>query len=199
MQGQDPLVPFIAINPLKPGWEARMDRLVAAGARGLKVHPYSEFMTSDHPLIIRMLRRWAPTGLPVLFHTAFNSIAPGFLQMLSRMESYEKALRTFPEITFILGHAGMDFYEKAVEYANTYDNVYLEIDGQPPDALARIFDSTDHGRILFGTDWPFFPIVLPLAKLLIGTQGDHTLRRKVLYENAAALLKIAKPECAACF
>ncbi len=189
MRGEKNLIPFVAVNPLKPGWEARMDRLVAAGARGLKIHPYSEFMTSDHPLIISMLRRWARTGLPVQFHTAFNSIAPGFLQLLSRMESFEKALRTFPEITFVLGHAGMDFYEKAVEYADTYHNVYLEIDGQPPENLYRIFEKVDHSRILFGSDWPFFPIALPLAKALIGTDGDDALRRKVFYDNAATLLE----------
>jgi hypothetical protein len=188
MHGQPALTPYIAINPLKPGWEARMDRLVAAGARGLKIHPYSEFMTSDHPLIIRMLRRWARTGLPVQFHTAFNAIAPGFLQILARMETYEKALRTFPDITFILGHAGMDFFEKAMDYANTYPNVYLEIDGQPPANLARIFDAVDHSRILFGSDWPFFPLALPLAKVLIATDGDRALRHKVLYSNASALL-----------
>lgn len=190
MRGEDRLVPFVAVNPLKPGWEERMDLLVADGARGLKVHPYSQFMTSDHPFIIKLLRRWERTGLPVQFHTAFNSIAPFFLQILSRMESFKKALRTFPNITFILGHAGMDFFEHAIEYANTYDNVYLEIDGQPPDNLAKIFESVDHDRILFGTDWPFFPLALPLAKLLIGADGDETLRRKVLYENAARLLNI---------
>ncbi len=85
MRGKNALVPFVAINPLRPGWEARMDRMVADGARGLKIHPYSEFMTSDHPLIIKMLRRWERTGLPVQFHTAYNSLAPGFLQILARM------------------------------------------------------------------------------------------------------------------
>ncbi len=95
----------------------------------------------------------------------------------------------FPGITFILGHAGMDFYEKAISYANQYDNVYLEIDGQPPDNLLRILDAVDHDRILFGTDWPFFPIVLPLAKVLVATGGDAALRHKILYSNAASLLE----------
>ena len=189
MQGQGALTPYIAINPLKPGWEARMDRLVDAGARGLKIHPYSEFMTSDHPLIIRMLRRCLRTGLPVQFHTAFNALAPGFLQMLARMETYDKAIRSFPDTVFILGHAGMDFYDKAIEYANEYPNVYLEIDGQPPDNLRRIIDRVDHSRILFGSDWPFFPVALPLAKVLVATRGDRALRRRILYDNGAALLR----------
>lgn len=196
MRGEDSLVPFVAINPLRPGWEERMDRHIANGARGLKVHPYSEFMTSDHPFVIRMLRRWERSGLPVLFHTAFNSIAPGFLQLLARMETYEKALRRFPNIKFVLGHAGMDFFETAIEYANKYDNVYLEIDGQPPANLERICDSVDHSRLLFGTDWPFFPMALALAKVFIGVHGDESLTRKLLYKNAAELLGSSQPASA---
>ena len=57
----------------------------------------------------------------------------------------------------------------------------------------EIFEKVDNDRILFGTDWPFFPMVLPLAKTLIALDGDDALRRKVLFSNAENLLKMHAP------
>ena len=192
-------VPYVAINPLMPGWEARMDRFVDRGAKGLKVHPYTNLLPSDHPLVMKVLRRWGRTGLPILFHTAYNGVEPGFLHRLSRMKTYDRPLRELRATPIVLGHTCMDFYPQAILYAQKYDNVYLEIGGQPPDALRRIFDRVDNSRILFGTDWPVYPLMLPLAKVLLGTEDAPDLRRKVLYDNGAALLKKtgAFPELAA--
>lgn len=182
------LVPYVCVNPLSPGWEARMDRHIENGARGLKVHPFCLFLPSDNPLIMKMLRRWSKSGLPVLFHTGYNGIEPSIWRNNARMETYEKPIREFPGTKFLLGHAGMDFYPIALNYMAKYPNVYLEIDGQSPANLKAIFENGDHERMLFGTDWPFYPLVMPLAKTLIATEGNKALRRKVLYENAAKLL-----------
>lgn len=187
--GEPRLVPFVSVNTLLPGWEGRMEMLIERGARGLKVHPYSQWLASDHPQIMKMLKRWAKTKLPVLFHTGFNGFEPAPLRRIARIESYEKALRTFPETPFILGHSGMNYYGTAIDYTRKYGNTYLEVGGQPPAHLTRIFDEVDPARVLFGSDWPFYTIMLPLAKVLIATEGRPETRRRVLYENAAALLQ----------
>ncbi len=182
------LVPFVAVNPRNPRWEARMDAYRARGAMGLKVHPYTMLLASDDERILATLRRWSATELPVLFHTACTGLEPPPLRHLADIHSYERAIRSFPGTPFVLGHAGLVFVEKAIEYARRYDNVWLEIDGQPPQNLRRIFDAVRPDRILFGTDWPEQPLVLSLAKVFLATEGQPELRRQILHDNAAALL-----------
>jgi len=42
---------------------------------------------------------------------------------------------------------------------------------------------------VFGSDWPFYHPVLPLAKLLVATQDRPHLRAAILHDNAARLLE----------
>ena len=50
-------------------------------------------------------------------------------------------------------------------------------------------DGIGDERVLFGSDWPFYPFEFPLAKSLIATEGKPELREKILYKNAVRLLK----------
>ena len=183
------LVPFVSVNPRNPRWEERMDAYLERGAKGLKVHPYTMLAAADSPRVMAVLRRWSRTGLPVLFHTACTGLEPRFLRGLADIGSYEAPLAAFPDTPFVLGHAGLVLVERAIGYAQRYDNVWLEIDGQPPAALARVFDQVRPDRVLFGTDWPEQPLVLSLARVLIATEGLPEVRRRVLYGNARRLLE----------
>jgi uncharacterized protein len=195
--GSDRLVVFSGVNPFGRDPEKKIDDSIERGALGLKVHPYAHQAPPDHPKVMKMLKYWNRTGLPVLFHTAFNGLEPSFLRRFASMEFYEKPIRSFPETIFVLGHAGMNYYDEAIRLAKTYDNVWLEIDGQPPQHIRKIVDELGPDRILFGTDWPFYPIVLPLAKTLVATEGDPDTRRKILSGNAFRLLDMAKKSAAA--
>ena len=189
IKGNPHLIPFCAVNVHARHWEEDMDRCVALGARGLKVHPYAQFLPPNHPRILRLLRRWSRTGLPVLFHTANNGLEPGVLRRLSDMELYAEPLRMFPDIPFILGHGGMLFYEQAAAYAKEHGNTCLEIGGQPPQNIRHLIDILGNDKILFGTDWPFYPLILPLAKVLVATEDDPESRRRILSENALRLIE----------
>ena len=191
----DDLVPFVCVNPRNRRWEQRMDEYLERSARGLKVHPYTMLLASDHPRIMAVLRRWSRTGLPVLFHTACTGLEPPVLRRLADMGSYEAPLAAFPDTPFVLGHAGLVLVDQAIDYAWRYDNVWLEIDGQPPEHLTRVFDQVRPDRVLFGTDWPEQPLVLSLAKVLLATEGLPDVRRRVLHDNAHRLL--ARTEAAA--
>lgn len=190
--GTDRLIVFSGVNPFRNDVEKKIEESVARGARGLKAHPYAHFAPPDHPKVLKLLKHWSRTGLPVLFHTAYNGLEPSFLRKFASMEHYEKPIGKFPETIFILGHAGMNFYEEAIRLAKTYDNVWLEIDGQPPRQIQQIVEQIGPDRVLFGTDWPFYPIIMPLAKTLIATEGEPEVRRKILSENAFRLLDIAE-------
>jgi predicted TIM-barrel fold metal-dependent hydrolase len=57
--------------------------------------------------------------------------------------------------------------------------------------VRTILDQADPDRVVYGTDWPFYHQSIALAKVLIATEGDPALRRKVLHDNAARLFGLA--------
>jgi uncharacterized protein len=182
------LVPFCGVSPRSLRWERHVEKCIAMGAKGLKYHPYINLMAPDHPTAIRLFRRWSRSGLPILFHTAHNGVEPAILRQFSHIELYEKAIRRLPDAVFVLGHAGMGFYREAAAMAKSHGNAYLEVGGQPPDVVRELIDLIGPDRILYGSDWPVYPLAMPITKVLIATEGDPESRRKILYENARGLL-----------
>jgi predicted TIM-barrel fold metal-dependent hydrolase len=57
--------------------------------------------------------------------------------------------------------------------------------------VRRILERAPEERVLFGSDWPFYHQAVPLAKVLLATEGAPRTRRRVLRDNAARLLGLA--------
>jgi predicted TIM-barrel fold metal-dependent hydrolase len=54
--------------------------------------------------------------------------------------------------------------------------------------VQRLAHEAPPGKVVFGTDWPFYHQAVGIAKVLIATEGEPDLRAAVLRENAARLL-----------
>jgi predicted TIM-barrel fold metal-dependent hydrolase len=74
--------------------------------------------------------------------------------------------------------------------------VFVETASQSLSGVRKILERVDPERILMGSDWPFYHQAMPLAKLLIATEGDLALRRRVLWGNAARLLGLRERSAA---
>jgi uncharacterized protein len=185
------LVPFCGVSPRSLFWERHVEKCIGLGARGLKYHPYINFMGPDHPMAVKLFRRFSRSGLPILFHTAHNGVEPAILRRFSDIDLYREPLRRVPDALFVLGHAGMGFYREAVDMAKSHGNTYLEIGGQPPDVVRELIDTIGPDKLLYGSDWPVYPLAMPIAKVLIATEGDPESRRKILFENANRILGIS--------
>ena len=48
----------------------------------------------------------------------------------------------------------------------------------------------DPDRIVHGSDWPFYHPAISVSKILIATEDRREIRHKILWKNAARLLKI---------
>ncbi len=188
--GRKTLVGFGSVHPLAPQLERRLDRQLALGARGIKVHPTVQLVRPDCRRALRLYRLCADRGLPVLWHCGPVGIEPRLGRYLSQLKHYVRPVRECPETTFILGHSGALQMEEAVRLARTCQNVYLELASQSVSNIRRILDQVHPDRVLFGSDWPFYHQATALAKVLLATEGDPALRRRVLYENAARLLRL---------
>ena len=102
-------------------------------------------------------------------------------------------LRAFPEVTFFLGHSGALQYEEAIELARRYPNTVMDLSCQGLTAVRAIIEGVDHERIVHGSDWPFYHQALGIARVLLATAGDRTLRRSILHDNAARFLWLRTP------
>jgi hypothetical protein len=189
--GRDDFVVFGSVHPYKPHMERELDRQVALGARGIKVHPAVQTVLPSDRRAMKLYRACGRRGLPVLFHCGPVAIEPPLGRWLSQVRHYEKPLRETPETTFVLGHSGALQLDAGIELARSYDNVYVEIASQSLTGVRKILESVDPSRILFGSDWPFYHQSMPLAKLLIATEGAPELRDRILYRNAARLLGLS--------
>ncbi|MEW5945747.1 MAG: amidohydrolase family protein [bacterium] len=185
------LIPFCCIHPAHGRIQEKLEKHIAAGAKGLKFHPVFQTIAPDAPGALKLFSLCARYNLPILTHTSASGEEPAFMQSFARLERFREAIKAAQGTPFILGHSGMtDGCRQAIQYAVEFDNVYLELSGQPVCRLREIFEKVDHSRLLFGSDWPFYHAAFPLASVLIATEGDETLRRMALYENAASLLRL---------
>lgn len=102
---------------------------------------------------------------------------------------YEAALAEFPNLQYILGHAGARDSEAMIALAARYDNAWLGIHGQSLTMLEAMIERSNEDRLLFGTDWPFYHLGSSLAKVLITTDTPKRklLRQKILRDNAMSL------------
>lgn len=185
------LVPFGSAHPLDPRAPRRVARLAREGARGMKVHPSTQAIAPDHPLTMRVYDACRREGLPVLWHCGPVGIEPDRVRRFSLVRGYEAPIALFPEVTFFLGHSGALDYPAAIELARRYPNVVMDLSCQGLDGTRAILAEVDPERIVYGSDWPFYHQAPGIAKVLIATEGDEALRRKVLHDNAARLLGLA--------
>jgi predicted TIM-barrel fold metal-dependent hydrolase len=182
---------FGSVHPLTRNPAARLDALVARGARGVKVHPTVQLIAPDHPLSMRIYPLCGARKLPVLFHCGPVGIEPALGRRLTQVSRYERALAENPDTQFVLGHSGALQMPEALGLALKYPNTWLEVSSQSLTNVERLMAECPPERLLFGTDWPFYHQAIGLAKVFIAAGEDEALRRRVLSENARRLFGLS--------
>ncbi len=165
------LIPFCRLNPAAPGWEQELATALAAGVRGVKLHPVGQSFRPESPESIAVVRAAGAEGLPVLFHAGFGA---------RRLAEPFAALRAAaPDTRLILAHGGRGD-------ARGLAAVFAEDDGVLFDtSLASLTDLVDlpPARICFGSDRPY---------------GDYATAID-LVRRAARLARWSAPEIAGVF
>lgn len=91
---------FGSIYPGMDGFEEELDRMMALGLRGLKIHPEFQKLPIDDPSGIETYRAVAKRGLPVLFHMGDDRFD------LSTPQRLMNLLRQVPDLHVIAAHFG---------------------------------------------------------------------------------------------
>jgi len=191
VEGRSGVMCLGSVHPNVRDPAGALDRQRRLGARGIKLHPNVQMMRPDSPRALELQRLCAERGMFVLWHCGPTGIEGWSAQQRSQVRYYERAIAENPAGTFVLGHAGALQAEQALDLARRYPNVWLELSCQSLTSLRRILDRGPHDRLMLGSDWPMYHQAIPLAKILILTEGDAALRRRILYDNAARLLGLA--------
>jgi hypothetical protein len=184
-------VPFASVHPWDGGWRDRLRRCAARGARGLKVHPEMQRLFPDDPRLMEIYEECEHLGLAVIFHAGRSGIEPGFMRKYALIRRYVEPVRTFPRVQFAFGHAGARDVGDAVQLAKQHENVWLEITGQGVTQLDAIITEAGTERLLFGSDWPFYPLAATLAKVLLVTEKRPAARAAIVRHNADRILALA--------
>ncbi len=186
------LCAFAAVHPWP--WtvakERRLEQLVADGAPALKFHPEFQFIAPDNPHAMRMFAWCEAHGLPVLAHVGYKGVEPAWLRRKSEPERFRPVLRAFPKLKLLLAHTGITRYEATLAVAREFDEqVWLDISGQNVPISQYILSQYSHDRVLYGSDWPFYPLDVMIARVLVATEGNESLRHKMFRSNAVEFLK----------
>lgn len=141
------------------------------GFHGLKIYPPCGYSPSDESLypFYELCEQYE---LPVLLHTGPTS--PTLRFSLAAPELIDKAAFDFPNVNFILAHAGANNVEQGRLMCLYRPNVYLDISGFPSStspggwrrSLHELFRAGINHKVIFGSDWPAFYMREGLAAMV---------------------------------
>ena len=182
-----------SVHPRDPERLAKLRELARKGCRIVKLHPAAQRFYADSQEAMELYETCGELGLIVFFHAGRAGIEPDMAQRYNLVRAIEPGLRRFPDVPFVLGHAGARDVAEAIPLAKRYRNAWLGIHGQGLSQLAEIVERVGPDRLLFGSDWPFYAIAATQAKVLILSEGNPELRYAILRGNAERLLASTEP------
>ena len=189
-RSNDKLLAFGSVHPWTSKVGDVLDGQVRRGARGIKLHPNIQSFRPDAKSAMHLYGLAAEQRIPVILHCGPVGIEPALGRYLTQVRHYERPIQENPHTTFILAHAGALQLDQALALQQKYKNVYLETSSQSISGVKKLIENGDPSRIVHGSDWPFYPQGMALARTLIATEGHPEIRSRVLYRNAASLLGI---------
>jgi predicted TIM-barrel fold metal-dependent hydrolase len=168
----------------------RLEAFAEQGARVVKMHPTVQAFYPDEPDAMEIYEAAERLGMVIFFHGGRAGIEPASRQPFALPRHYEGALAAFPNLSFVLGHAGARDGEDMLELGLRYENAWFGLHGQGITHLDTLIRRIGGERLLFGTDWPFYHLAATLAKVLIVTDTPDRaeIRHAILRGNAERLL-----------
>ena len=140
------LVPFCRLDPNDDPL-AETERCLAAGARGIKLHPRAEGFGLHHPALQDVFALADERRLPVLCHAGRGIPALG-------RHSIEACAR-YPGMRLILAHAGISDLSWIWREAPDHPNLFFDTAWWSPADLQALFALVPPGQILFASDAPY--------------------------------------------
>jgi predicted TIM-barrel fold metal-dependent hydrolase len=183
------LYPFASVHPDDPEAVEKIDRVQAAGLKGIKLHPYYQRFLFNEPRMFPLYERIEQRGLILLAHTGFDMGYPH--DRVADAPKIMDVVRTFPKLKLVTSHIGGWKDWECVEQHLLGKPVYMEISYAFPhigmERARRFLLAHPPEYILFGSDSPWGSQEKTLEALQALELGEE-LNQRIRFENAARLL-----------
>jgi len=148
---------------------------------GFKFHPNGHAVPLTDDRYVPALEYADARGLPVLSHTWAGKGMSSYAEVAAIAER-------FPNVRFLMGHAGYGDWVDSAKVARDHEHVYLELTAaySVRGSLEIMIEHAGSEKILFGTDHPWFDPRYGIGCILSAYMTDED-RRNILYRNAQRL------------
>ena len=195
------ILPFTSANfslPI-PEMQAQLERDIARGAKGMKVHPVLQNVGFDDPRLHAAVQVLGQRKIPVLFHVGENDYYVPECKFPrtpahSEVHNFVEFARQYPDFVLVAGHAGgVSGGEAEIlrdHWSSFGEHVYVDTSFRSPEYIRNLVDWFGEDKVLFGTDWPFATFKGHIRQVENAYPNNPEIREKIFYKNAARILKI---------
>ena len=190
--GSERLWMFASVHPADPDPAGRLRRVVGAGLRGIKLHPYYQDFEVDEPRLHPLYAAAEALGLIVVCHAGFDIAYPR--TRIADPVRIRRVIESFPGLKLVAAHMGgwddWDEVERHLLGRPIYIDTSYSFHCLPAERARRMLLAHPADRILFGTDSPWADAAEDVARLR-ALALPAGLERAILSDNARALLESA--------
>ncbi len=149
------LVAFARLDPREPRPGAAARDALAAGGRGLKLHPRAEAFAIDHPGVEEIVAAASEARVPLVVHAGRG--VGSFGRPLAELARRHRGC------SIVLAHAGISDLGWLWRELADHPNLFFDTAWWNPADLLALFALVPPGRILWGSDAPYGEVDLGLA------------------------------------
>jgi hypothetical protein len=170
-QAEGRLYPFCRLDPAdQPIAEGR--RCLAAGARGIKLHPRAQSFGFDTPAAEAIFELAADAGVPILVH-AGRGMGP--------MDALAELALRHPEVALVLAHGAIADQGMFATRLAGHPAVFYDTSIFSPFDLVELFARVPAERIVFASDVPYGrPIGGLFATMRVAAHAGLDARERAL-------------------
>ena len=188
---RDPaFVAFGSVHPDAPDALAELERIHAAGLKGVKFHPEYQHFYADEEKMRPIYRKISELGLITVFHAGFDY---GFPPPYHCMPDHLLGALKWLDTPVVAAHwGGLDCGVQVLEKL-CGENLWMDLSYGysclPKPIAQQIVDRHGPDRLLFASDMPWHRPTWEL-QLIDSLDLGESDREKILFRNAQALLRL---------
>lgn len=165
------------------------------GMRGIATDPYLAHIPPHDARYYPLYTKCCELDIPVFITTAPPPQVPRAVMDYIDPRHVDIVARDFPELTIIMSHGGYPFVNEAVFTCMRNANVYMDLSeyelAPMADVYVQALNSTIGDKVVFASAHPFVEQEEAISIYNKMNLKDD-VRRKVMYETAAKILRIGE-------